>query len=73
MRELAIAAGVGALVTASPLTGDDFGPAAIAGAAVGGALFGWRNRRGLPQDTADDAAHEPTFGALPLLAWALLV
>jgi exosortase len=72
MRELAIAAGAGALATASPLTGDDFGPAAIAGTAVGGALFAYRNRAGLPKDGAEHAAHEATFGALPIAAWALL-
>jgi exosortase len=63
---------VGALFTLSPLTGDGLGLATLAGALVSGVVFAYRNRGGLPHDSADDAAPERTFGALPLSVWALL-
>jgi exosortase len=52
IRELAIAGGVGALFTASPLTGDELPRAVLAGLAVAGAVFAFRNRNGLPGDEA---------------------
>jgi exosortase len=65
LQELAIAGGVGALFTASPLTGDELPRAALAGLAVAAAVFAFRNRRGLPRE--DDApAAAPVFARVPL-------
>jgi exosortase len=71
-QELLIASAVGALFAVSPLTGDDRGPAALAGAAIAGATFAIRNRRGWPTDAEAEAAPEATFAALPLLVWVAL-
>jgi exosortase len=72
MQELAIATGVGALFTASPLTGDEFGRAAVAGAAVAGVVFAVRNRRGLPRDDEASAPLAPRLHAIPAAVVAAL-
>ncbi len=63
IREIAIASGIGALLTASPLTGDDLGPAALVGLGAAAAVFALRNRAGLPIEEAD--------GELAAVPWAL--
>lgn len=72
IHELAIAGGVGALFTASPLTGDDLGPAALAGLGIAAALFAFRNRAGLPHDDVDAAPEAPALlRAVPLAIWPI--
>jgi exosortase len=73
IRELAIAGGIGALFTASPLTGDELARAALAGLAISAGVFGFRNRHGLPQegDIAEAAAASP-LPRLPLRVAAAL-
>ncbi len=72
MQELAIAGGVGALITASPLTGDDLGPAALAGLGVAAAVFAIRNRRGLPADDGSEPQFVPALRAIPAPVYAAL-
>jgi exosortase len=62
IRELAIAGGVGALFTASPLTGDELPRASLAGLAIAAGVFAFRNRGGLPRE--DEAQEEAAHGAL---------
>jgi len=66
IRELAIAGGVGALFTASPLTGDELGRAALAGVAVAVTVFAFRNRRGLPRESEASAAPGRLVASVPL-------
>ncbi len=78
IRELAIAGGVGLLFTASPLTGDGLGLASVVGAAIAIAVFGYRNRAGIPW--GDDATPGqpsllravPISVGLALAAWAVI-
>lgn len=66
IRELAIAGGVGALFTASPLTGDELPRAALAGLAIAGAVFAFRNRHGLPRGGAEPDPHGLALPTIPL-------
>lgn len=66
IQELAIAGGVGALFTASPLTGDELGRAALAGVAVAATVFAFRNRRGLPREDEESAAPSRLVASVPL-------
>jgi exosortase len=74
LQELAIAGGVGALFTASPLTGDELPRAALAGLAIAGGVFAFRNRRGLPREdeAAAPSAAAPGLGSFPLAVAAAL-
>lgn len=72
MQELAIAGGVGALLTASPLTGDGLGLATVVGAATAVAVFAYRNRHGLPQDDETSAPTAPILASIPALVVANL-
>ncbi len=73
IRELAIAAGVGSLFTLSPLTGDDFGPAALAGLGIAAAVFAFRNRAGLPREGASgETSPTGSLRAAPLELWAIV-
>jgi exosortase len=65
MQELAIATAVGALFTASPLTGDELGRAALVGLAIAAAVFAFRNRRGLPRDDEAGAPLASLVASVP--------
>lgn len=64
-REIAIAIGIGALLAASPLTGEHLPRALLAGAAIGVGVFAWRNRRGLPEDEGDPAPQSTLWSSIP--------
>jgi exosortase len=71
VRELAIAGVVGALFTASPLTGDELGRAAVVGFGIAAVVFAFRVRNGLPQGDADAVQiAERSERAVPLAVWA---
>jgi len=72
IQELAIAGGVGALFTASPLTGDELGRATLAGLAIAAAVFAFRNRGGLPRDDEGSAASVALVPSVPLSIAAAL-
>jgi exosortase len=72
MQELGIAGAVGALITASPLTGDDMGPAALAGLGVAGAVFAFRNRRGWPVDDGSEPGLAAALRSIPAAAYGVL-
>ena len=70
IQELTIAGGVGALFTASPLTGDELPRAALAGFAVAVTVFAFRNRAGLPQEQdVEQAVARSAVRELPLTLW----
>jgi exosortase len=72
IRELAIAGGVGGLFTVSPLTGDDLGPAALAGLGIAAAVFAFRNRSGLPREDASAEPAEPaSIRSAPAVVWGI--
>jgi exosortase len=72
IRELGLAGGVGALLTASPITGDELGRATLAGLAVAIGVFGFRNRRGLPREDANAAPLRLPSAPLPVVAALVL-
>jgi exosortase len=76
IHEIAIAGGVGALFTASPLTGEKLGRAALVGVVIAGAVFAYRNRHGLPRESDAPASRVrvriPLAVAGALAAWAAL-
>ena len=73
VRELAIAGVVGALFTASPLTGDGLGRAAVVGFGIAAVVFAFRVRNGLPQSDLDAVQIEARSArAVPLAVWAAL-
>jgi exosortase len=63
---------VGALFTASPLTGDELPRAALAGLAIAAGVFAFRNRRGLPREEGASLPAMPRLGGVPLPVAAAL-
>ncbi len=74
LREIGIAAAIGAALAASPLTGNDLGPALAVGAASGLCVYWLRARRGAaeapPIASAPDAAKRaPALLVVGALCW----